>query len=394
MKNTLTGIFKDFISSEKNAGLLLIFCTIISLLLANSFFGKNYIHFWHEKIGFSFFNFNLHYSIEHWINDGLMTIFFLLVGLEIERELYAGELHPIKNAILPIFGAIGGMLFPALIFVAINFGASTVNGFGIPMGTDIAFALAIVSLLGNKVPVSIKILLTAIAIIDDLGSILVIALFYGSNIHYGFLMASLGIFVFLLVLNKFKVHSLIPYLVLGIPMWFFMMQSGIHPTISGVLLAFACPFGTGAANTPSIKLQHCLHLPVAFIVLPLFTLANTAIPFKTEFISGLSGLHSIGIGLGLLIGKPLGIMLSFFVITELKIVKLPEGITWYDVLALGCVAGIGFTMSIFITQLAFTDEALIQSSKMMILLSSCVAGLLGYLFFFFKKKVVVESNKF
>ena len=388
MKKTITKIYREFTSSEKNAGMLLFFCAIISLFIANSTFGENYIHFWDEKIGFSFLNFDLHYSIEHWINDGLMTIFFLLVGLEIERELYAGELHPMKNAVLPIFGAIGGMLFPALIFVAINFGTSTVNGFGIPMGTDIAFALAVISLLGNRVPVSIKILLTAIAIIDDLGSILIIALFYGSNIHYGFLMASLSIFAFLLVLNKLKVHSLIPYLVLGIPMWFFMMQSGIHPTISGVLLAFACPFGSGEENTPSIKLQHRLHLPVAFIILPLFTIANTAIPFKTEFISGLSGLHSFGIGLGLVLGKPLGILISFFVVTKLKIVKLPSGVTWYDILALGCVAGIGFTMSIFITQLAFTEELLIQSSKMMILLASCMAGLLGFLLFYFKRKAV------
>lgn len=385
MKTAITKIYRDFTSSEKNAGLVLIFCTIISLIVANSPVGESYIHFWHKKIGISFLNFDLHYSIEHWINDGLMTIFFLLVGLEIERELYAGELHPIKNALLPIFGAIGGMLFPALIFIIVNFGSSTLGGFGIPMGTDIAFALAVISLLGNRVPISIKILLIAIAIIDDLGSILIIALFYGSDIHYGFLIASLGIFVFLLILNRLKVHSLIPYLVLGIPMWFFMMQSGIHPTISGVLLAFACPFSSGAENTPSIKLQHRLHLPVAFIILPLFTLANTAIPFKTEFVSGLSGLHSMGIGLGLLIGKPLGILLSFFVITKLKIVKLPDAVTWSDVLALGCIAGIGFTMSIFITQLAFTDELLIQSSKMMILIASCSAGLIGYLLYRFKK---------
>lgn len=386
MKTKITNLYKDFISSEKNAGLVLIFCTVISLIIANSAIGESYIHFWHTHFGFSFLNFDLHYSIEHWINDGLMTIFFLLVGLEIERELYAGELHPIKNAILPIFGAIGGMLFPALIFIAINYNSSTVNGFGIPMGTDIAFALAVISLLGNRVPVSIKILLTAIAIIDDLGSILIIALFYGSNIQYGFLMASLGIFVFLLILNRLKVHSLIPYLVLGVPMWFFMMQSGIHPTISGVLLAFACPFGSGKQNTPSIKLQHHLHLPVAFIILPLFTLANTAIPFKTEFISGLSGLHAIGIGLGLVIGKPLGILLSFFIIIKLKIVKLPKDTSWYDILALGCIAGIGFTMSIFITQLAFNNELLIQSSKMMILIASCLAGLLGFLLFKFKRK--------
>lgn len=386
MKTKVINLYKEFTNSKKNAGLILIFCTIISLFLANTDFSESYVHFWHKEIGFSFLSFDLHYSLEHWINDGLMTIFFLLVGLEIEHELYAGELHPIKNALLPIFGAIGGMLMPAIIFIIINYHTPTIHGFGIPMGTDIAFAIAVISLLGNRVPSSIKILLTAIAIIDDLGSILIIALCYGSNINFMFLFASLGIFLFLVILNKLKVYSLVPYIILGIPMWFFMMQSGIHPTISGVLLAFACPFGNGRENTPSIKLQHYLHIPVAFIILPLFTLANTAIPIKTEFIHQLSGTHSIGISLGLIIGKPLGILMAFYTITKMKIVTLPKDINWHDVLAMGCIAGIGFTMSIFITQLAFTSEALIQSSKMMILLASLSSGFIGFLLYHFKSK--------
>ncbi len=389
MKLTITNIFKDFTGSEKNAGLVLVFCTILSLFLANSSFGEAYIHFWHQPIGFSISHFDLHFSVEHWINDGLMTIFFLMVGLEIERELYDGELHPIKNAILPVVGALGGMLFPALIFLTLNFNSATANGFGIPMGTDIAFALGVLALAGNRVPVSIKIMLTAIAIIDDLGSILIIALFYGSDIEFTYLLISLSIFGVLLALNRLRVYSMIPYLVLGIGMWFFMMQSGIHPTISGVLLAFAFPFGKGDESSPSIKLQHRLHLPVAFIILPLFTLANTAIPIKTEFISGISDSHSLGIALGLIIGKPLGILVALFSVIKLNIVKLPNGVSWYDLLSLGCIAGIGFTMSIFITQLAFTNEALVQSSKLTILISSTIAGLIGLALILLKK----QSNK-
>jgi NhaA family Na+:H+ antiporter len=314
-----------------------------------------------------------------------MTIFFLMVGLEIERELYDGELNPIKNAILPIGAAIGGMLIPALLYVGINYGKETTNGFGIPMGTDIAFALGILSLAGNKVPLSLKILLTAIAIIDDLGSIIIIALFYGSNIQLGFLAASLSIFVFLILLNRLKVYSSIPYLVLGIPMWYCMMRSGIHPTISGVLLAFALPFGSASGRSPSIHLQHHLHFPVAFIILPIFTLANTAIPIHANFLSSLFDPHALGIGLGLLVGKPLGIFFASFALIKLKVVQLPNGVVWYDIFALGCIAGIGFTMSIFITQLAFTEEVLIQSSKLMILIASAIAGCTGLLFFKMKK---------
>lgn len=386
MKSALSDIFKDFTKSEKNAGIVLLLCVGVSLFLSNTSYSGSYLHFWHHKAGFNLAGYDLHFSIEHWINDGLMTIFFLMVGLEIERELYNGELNPVKNAILPISGAIGGMLVPALIYSLVNFNTGTFKGFGIPMGTDIAFALGILSLAGNKVPVSLKILLTAIAIIDDLGSILIIALFYGNTIHLGYLGASLGVFVVLLIINRLKVYSPIPYILLGFPMWFFMMQSGIHPTISGVLLAFAFPFGDGSQKSPSITLQNKLHLPVAFIILPLFTLANTAIPIKTEFISGLSNQHALGIGLGLVLGKPIGIMAGSLLVIKTNIVKLPDTINWYNLLCMGCLGGIGFTMSIFITQLAFDSEFLIQSSKLMILMSSAVAGITGYLLFQFSPR--------
>ena len=385
MNLKITQLFKDFTSSEKNAGIILVMCTLISLGISNSSLGESYTHFWHMVTGFSLGKFDLHLSITHWINDGLMTIFFLLVGLEIERELYAGELHPVKNALLPIAGALGGMLVPALIFITINLNANTINGFGIPMGTDIAFAIGILALAGNRVPFAIKILLTAIAIIDDLGSIIIIALFYGSNLQTGYLLAALAVFGVLLILNRLKIHFMFLYLILGVVMWFFMMQSGIHPTISGVLLAFAIPFGDGSETSVSIKLQRILHLPVAFIILPLFTLANTAILIKPEFVTGLTHPHAIGISLGLLIGKPIGITVAFFIMTKLKINQLPEGISWYHIIAMGCIAGIGFTMSIFITQLAFTDEIYIQSSKLMILITSTLAGLIGLSLFLFQK---------
>jgi NhaA family Na+:H+ antiporter len=386
MKQSLTAIFKDFTSSEKNAGLVLLLCLGISLIISNSTLGESYIHFWHQKIGFSLAGYDLSLSVEHWINDGLMTIFFLLVGLEIERELYAGELYPVKNALLPVFAALGGMLIPAAIYFLFNYGTFTANGFGIPMGTDIAFALGILALAGDRVPLSIKILLTAIAIIDDLGSILIIAFFYGSEIHYLYLAVALGIFALLLVFNRVGLSSLFLYLPLGIIMWFFMMQSGIHPTISGVLLAFALPFGKGNEASPSIKLQHALHLPVAFFILPVFTLANTAIPFNPESVSHITGPHSFGIAFGLFLGKPLGILAALFIITKLKLVQLPGSVTWYDLLALGFIAGIGFTMSIFITQLAFTENTLIQSSKLVILVTSGIAGCVGLLLFRLKKK--------
>lgn len=381
MKYRVTNIFADFVRNEKNAGLLLIFCTIVSLVVANTAVGTGYIHFWHLKPELPGFDL----SIEQWINDGLMTIFFLMAGLEIERELYAGELHPVRRAVLPIVSAIGGMLFPALIYTAFNYNTSAANGFGIPMGTDIAFALGILSLAGNRVSLSVKILLTALAIIDDLGSVIVIALFYGSGIHLDYLLGSLGIFGILIVLNRLKIYTLWPYLLLGLPMWYCMMRSGVHPSVSGVLLAFACPFGDGSERSPSIKLQHWLHVPVALIILPLFTLANTAIPVKSEFVSGLGGMHALGIGFGLLIGKPAGILLTVFLLSRLKLVSLPEQIGWYELLAMGCIAGVGFTMSIFITQLAFSDELLIQSSRLVILITSFCAGTIGLLLFRMKK---------
>ena len=364
-------LFKEFFESEKTGGLILMGCTLISLLLANSFFSDNYLHFWHTNFSGQ--------SIEYWINDGLMVIFFLLIGLELEREVYQGELSNIKNALLPIFGAIGGMLVPAALYLLFNYGTSTQSGAGIPMATDIAFALGILSLLGNKVPTSLKVFLTALAVIDDLGAILVIALFYTKTLLWTNLLISLGIFAFLLVLNRLKVKNLIPYLIGGVVMWYFMLNSGVHATITGVLLAFAIPFGDGSKKSTSIVLQQFLHKPVAFIILPLFALANTAIIFSSDMGAILTQHYSIGIALGLIVGKPIGIFTLSLLAVKLGICKLPRDLHWKSIFAVGFLGGIGFTMSIFVTLLAFEDVTVINNAKFIILLSSLIAGTIGFI---------------
>jgi NhaA family Na+:H+ antiporter len=377
---TATKLFKEFFHSEKSAGIVLIVCAAISLSLANIFIGPEYLDFWHRKIGFSIGSIDLHLSIEHWINDGLMAVFFLLVGLEIEREIYAGELSSIKNASLPILAAIGGMAIPALVHYGFNAGTATQGGFGIPMATDIAFALGVLSLAGKRVPVALKVFLTALAIIDDLGAIMVIAIFYTNDLQTTYLFIALGIFALLLVLNRLRVHQLVWYIIGGIIMWYYMLQSGVHATITGVLLAFAIPFGNGDERSPSYKLQHALHIPVAFIIVPVFAFANTGIIFNVSLNEVLFNNNSLGIIAGLLIGKPLGILLLCFLAVKMKIASLPEGVSWLQLAGAGVLAGIGFTMSIFITLLAFDKADVIQYSKIAILLSSLVAGVVGFVF--------------
>lgn len=375
----ITRLLKDFLDSEKAGGVLLLACTVISLSIANSQWGISYIDFWHRYADLSFLSVKLNYSIEHWINDGLMAIFFLLVGLEIERELYAGELKDIKVAALPIAAAIGGMLVPAAIHFIFNRGMATESGFGVPMATDIAFALGMLALLGNRVPFSLKIFLTALAIIDDLGAILVIALFYNDGISWGFLLGALGIFTGLLVLGKLKVYNLLFYILPGIVMWYCMLKSGVHATITGVLLAFAIPFGGAGRKSPSHKLQHFLHKPVAFIILPIFALANTGLIMSGGWVNELATANSLGIILGLLAGKPLGILLFCFLLIKLKWGSLPADISMKHLAGAGILAGIGFTMSIFIANLAFKDSGTIQASKIAVLtgsILSCIVGLL------------------
>ncbi|MEZ4799349.1 MAG: Na+/H+ antiporter NhaA [Flavobacteriales bacterium] len=366
-----TKLFNEFFNSEKAGGIVLLVCTIISISLANTSFATTYIDFW--NISFA------DHTIAQWINDGLMAIFFLLIGLELEREIYKGELSNIKDALLPIFGAIGGIVVPAGIYLALNWESPTQNGAGIPMATDIAFALAVIALLGKRVPVSVKVFLTALAVIDDLGAILIIAFFYTSTIFWSKLLISLAVFAVLLILNRLKVRNLIPYIIGGIVMWYFMLQSGVHATITGVLLAFAIPFGDGGENSTSYILQHFLHKPVAFVVLPIFALANTAIIVDSNVLGGFSEPFAWGIACGLLLGKPIGIFLFTFISSKAGWAQLPSDINWRKVLGVGFLGGIGFTMSIFITLLAFSENEIINTSKLVIFLCSLVAGAIGFM---------------
>lgn len=358
--------------SEKSGGLTLIVCTLISILLANSRIGEGYLSVWDFHAG--------GHSVADWINDGLMAIFFLLVGLELIQEIYEGELSNVKRAMLPISGALGGMLIPAGIYMALNFGTDTHAGFGIPMATDIAFALGILSLLGNRVPISLKVFLTALAVIDDLGAIIVIAIFYTASLSWISLLIALGIFVTLLVLNKkFHVTNMIPYIIGGVVMWYFMLNSGVHATIAGVLLAITIPFKKGDQKCMSNRWQSSLHYPVAFFVLPLFALANTAMVIEGNWDQSIGEPFALGILLGLIVGKPIGITLFSFISVKSGLCALPRGIKWKELLGVGMLGGIGFTMSIFITLLAFKGNLhYINESKLMILLASLTSGIIGY----------------
>jgi Na+:H+ antiporter, NhaA family len=379
----LTHLFNDFFNSEKTGGLFLVFVTLFSLILSNSSWQKEYINIWHDS----------EYNLVHWINDGLMSIFFLLIGLELEREFYIGELSDIKNASFPLFGALGGMLIPAGLFLMLNSGSDNQAGFGIPMATDIAFAIGILSLLGNKIPKSLKVFLAAFAVIDDLGAIILIAIFYTTTLTTSNLLIAFGIFGLMLLLNRLKIHNLIPYIIGGIFMWYFMLNSGVHPTITGVLLAFAVPFGDGGEKSPSFILQHFLHKPVAFLILPLFALANTSIAISGDWYSGLGKTYSLGIILGLLIGKPLGIWLFSFIGVKSKLCLLPSDLNWKNIFGVGILGGIGFTMSIFITLRAFANPELVYNSKIAILIASLFAGIIGLIYLKSTLKRPVESEE-
>lgn len=367
-----TKLFNDFFESEKAGGLILVFVTLLSLSLANSSWQTEYINLWQYEMG--------GHSIVDWINDGLMTFFFLLIGLELEREIHHGELSNIKNASLPIFGALGGMIVPALIFLLFNYGKATQSGAGIPMATDIAFAIGILSLLGNRIPASLKVFLTALAVIDDLGAIIVIAIFYSTSLSFLNLTIALGIFGLLLLLNRLKILNLIPYLIGGVAMWYFMLQSGVHATITGVLLAFVIPFGNGSEESPSYVLQHYLHKPVAFIILPLFAVANTCIALGNHWTNHITDCNSLGIIVGLVIGKPLGIFMFTFIAAAIRLCALPNDLKWKNIIGAAFLGGIGFTMSIFITLLAFNNETMITESKIAILAASVFAGIIGLVY--------------
>ncbi|WP_149914296.1 Na+/H+ antiporter NhaA [Sphingobacterium cavernae] len=371
-------VFKDFFKSSNAGGILLFICVILSLIIANTSFASWLQSFLDYKIGFENESVHLNYSILLWINDGLMAIFFLLVGLEIKREIVEGELSSPKKASLPILGAIGGAVVPAIIYLGLNSGQVTSSGWGIPMATDIAFALAVINLLGDKIPSSLKIFLAALAIVDDLIAILVIALFYSSGIDVTYLMyAGAGLAV-LIIMNRMNIQNPYLYLIPGIFIWYFVHHSGIHATIAGVLVAMTIPTNDTDLESPLERLEHALVKPVNFFIIPLFAFANTNITLESEMINGLTSNLGLGIGLGLLIGKPIGILLTSFLCVKMKLSSLPLGANWLHVIGVGLLAGIGFTMSIFIAILSFSDPSYIAEAKLSILVTSLLAGIVGY----------------
>lgn len=370
----ITKFFKEFFSNSQSSGILLVFCVLISLMIANSSASAGFQSFLDQSWG--------PYSVSVWINDGLMAVFFLLVGLEIKRELLDGELSNFKNASLPILAAIGGMLVPAVIFTLFNHGTEYSKGWAIPMATDIAFSLAIISMLGKSVPSAVKVFLAALAIVDDLGAIVVIAIFYTDEIHWNYLLYSGIIVAILAILNFLKVKKHIFYLIPGCVLWYFMHHSGIHATIAGVILAFCIP-ASKADNeeaSPLEKLEHFLHIPVSYAIMPIFALANTNITFKEGMVDGLFSNFGYGIVFGLILGKLIGINLFSFIAIKLKISSLPDKSRWVHMIGAGLLAGIGFTMSIFIALLSYKDNQDLQdSAKFAILTASVLAGFLGYL---------------
>ncbi|HMR18149.1 MAG TPA: Na+/H+ antiporter NhaA [Sphingobacterium sp.] len=372
---------KTFFTSSTGGGVLLLICVLSALIIANSPLSEALNSLLATPIGFENESIHLKYSIKQWIDDGLMAIFFLLVGLEIKRELISGELASPRQAALPIFAAMGGAILPALIYVLFNHDQPTHHGWGIPMATDIAFALAVISMLGNKVPLSLKVFLAALAIVDDLLAILVIAIFYSSALHYTYLLYAAGIFAFLLVLNKLGVRNLVFYIIPGILMWYFIHHSGIHATIAGVLTAMTIPtVQKGPGLPPLEKLEHSLTTPVNIFIIPLFAFANTAITIHSDMLGGLTSPLGMGIIVGLIVGKSVGITTTCWICIRSGLSKLPENATWKQIFGVALLGGIGFTMSIFIAMLSFDDVNIIEEGKLAILIGSLLAGIIGYLY--------------
>lgn len=360
----------QFLHDSRAIGIVLICCTIISLILANSPLKEAYTGFWDTTVHISFAN--LPHTFLHWINDGLMVPFFFLVGMEIKRELSTGELSSIRKSMLPVIAAMGGMICPALIFLILNRGTPYAQGWGIPMATDIAFSLGVLSLLGKRVPLPLKIFLTALAIIDDLGAILAIAIFYTAGLQVGYLLAAMAVLLLLIILNVCKVQRILFYIIPGIVLWYCIYNSGIHATIAGVLLAGCIPL----SRLPG--LVNRLHDPVNFVIMPVFALSNTAIVFPPDMLHAFSNSISYGILAGLVIGKPLGIFGFSWIATRLKLATLPNKTRWSQLLGVGIIAGIGFTMSIFISTLAYTDIPLQVTAKIAVIAASLISGIVGY----------------
>lgn len=391
----ITTYFKKFLHSSQSSGIILILCVLISLFIANSSIGPSFQNLLDTEIGTNLFHLN--YPISIWINDGLMAIFFLLVGLEIKREIVEGELSSFKSASLPIVAAIGGMVVPALIYYFFNHGTEYASGWAIPMATDIAFSLAIISMLGKRAPLSLKIFLAALAIVDDLGAIMVIAIFYTDQLEWAYLGLSAAMIVILVLLNFFNFTKHIFYIIPGLFLWYFMHHSGIHATIAGVLLAFTIPTNISSTDiSPLEKLEQKLHMTVNFLIMPIFALSNTNIAFKEGMVDGLFSNFGYGIILGLIFGKVIGINLFSWIFIKLKISTLPDKVSWTQMLGAGLLAGIGFTMSIFIALLSFKGHGDIQSeAKFAVLIASAISGFGGYslLKYLGKKKEDLEETE-
>ncbi|TXH22442.1 MAG: Na+/H+ antiporter NhaA [Chitinophagaceae bacterium] len=379
-------VFPQFLNSSNAGGILLFSAVVLSLIVANTGLADGLNHWLHTYIGIENKSVKLNLSILHWINDGLMAIFFLLVGLEIKRELVEGELSSPKQALFPILAAFCGAIVPALIYFLLNKGETSASGWGIPMATDIAFALAVISTLDKRIPASLKIFLAALAIVDDLIAILVIALFYSSGLQTTYLSLAGLCFIILILMNRFKINNYLYYLLPGIFMWYFVLHSGIHATIAGVLLALTIPTNATDEASPLEKLEHQLLKPVNLLIVPLFAFANTNISFQKEMLEGLTSPLGLGIILGLMLGKPLGISIIAFISSKFKIASLPTNSNWMHIIGVGFLAGIGFTMSIFIALLSFKDAILIAEAKLAVLIASLLSGIMGYIILKYAKK--------
>ena len=389
MINTLSKPFKWFFKLEAASGLVLLIAAIIALVISNSNFSELYFSTLEQYLFVGINDFGLKLSVHHWINDLLMAIFFFFVTLEIKREFIQGELSNLKKALLPIIGAVGGMVIPALVYVVINFGNSeTLNGWAIPSATDIAFSLGILSLLGSRVPISLKIFLTALAIIDDLGAILIIAFFYSGDLSISYLSLILISYILLLVLNKFGVKKFLPYLLIGAFMWFFTYKSGIHATIAGVLLASTIPHRIKDKDfSLLIKLEHAISPYVAFMIMPIFAFANAGVSLEGLSLSSLLLPVPLGILLGLFVGKQVGVMIFSFIAVKTGVAQMPDNSSWLSLYGVSVLTGIGFTMSLFVGNLAFAENIqYIDGVKIGVLAGSLLSTLFGYFILLFSTK--------
>ena len=381
MIKNLSKPFKWFFQLEAASGLVLLIAAIIALIISNSSLSQLYFYSLEQYIFIGINSFGLKLSVHHWINDALMAIFFFFVTLEIKREFIRGELSNLKKAMLPIIAAIGGMVIPALFYIYINFGnTETLNGWAIPSATDIAFSLGILSLLGSRVPISLKIFLTALAIIDDLGAILIIAFFYSGDLSINYLSLILISYISLLTLNKFGIKKFMPYLIIGIFMWFFTYKSGIHATIAGVLLATTIPHRIKDKDfSLLIKIEHAISPYVAFMIMPLFAFANAGVSLEGLSFSSLGMPVPLGILGGLFIGKQVGVMLFSFFAVKLGAAQMPDNSTWLSLYGVSVLTGIGFTMSLFVGNLAFADNIqYIEGVKIGVLAGSLLSTVFGY----------------